>query len=225
MYEYLKALFGTGEDGQPEALTFEQLVAKIEAADDLKLANLADGGYVSKAKFDAKDDELKGIRDQLTAANTTIQSYKQKDMDIEKVRKSAEDWEAKYQQETAALQEKVAQGETKVAALQYLGQFHFRDDLAREAVIQKFLAKGLTREGDTFLGADDFMKALKEQYPASFEEAPAPAAPASDPAPAPAPAPHFAPNQPPEPPQKRRTLSEMMKYKNEHPDAKITFGG
>lgn len=29
MYEYLKKLFGTAEDGKPVALTFEQLVDKI----------------------------------------------------------------------------------------------------------------------------------------------------------------------------------------------------
>ena len=105
MYEYLKALFGTLEDGKPEALTFEQLVAKIEAADGLKLANLADGGYVAKAKFDAKELELSGVKDQLSQANTEIKSYQ--DMDIDGIKKAAADWEQKYNDDTKKLQDQL----------------------------------------------------------------------------------------------------------------------
>ena len=50
-YEYLKPLF----EGGP--LSFEQLTEKLDAADGVKLANLKDGGYVGKDKFDA----LEGI--------------------------------------------------------------------------------------------------------------------------------------------------------------------
>ena len=71
MYEFLKKLFGVTEDGQPVALTYEQLAEALTANKELKLVNLADGGYVSKEKFDAKETELAGVRDQLTAANQT----------------------------------------------------------------------------------------------------------------------------------------------------------
>ena len=95
MYEFLKKLFGVTEDGQPFALTYEQLAEALTANKELKLVNLADGGYVSKDKFDAKETELAGIRDQLTAANQTIQSYK--DMDVDGIKQSVTDWEQKYQ--------------------------------------------------------------------------------------------------------------------------------
>ena len=58
MYEYLKKLFAEGE-----ALTWEQLEAKIAAEKNLKLANIADGGYVAKEKLDAKITELSGVKD------------------------------------------------------------------------------------------------------------------------------------------------------------------
>ena len=78
MYEFLKALFGTNEDGTPVALTFEQLSERLAANKDVKIANLAEGGYVSKDKYEAKETELTGVKEQLTAANQTIQSYTDK---------------------------------------------------------------------------------------------------------------------------------------------------
>ena len=42
MYEFLKKLFGT-VDGQPEALTYEQLEEKIKGDKNLKIVNLTDG--------------------------------------------------------------------------------------------------------------------------------------------------------------------------------------
>ena len=86
MYEFLKKLFGT-VDGQPEALTYEQLEEKIKGDKNLKIVNLTDGGYVAEDKFRAKETELTGVKQQLTDANTTIQSLKDKGADVDKVTK------------------------------------------------------------------------------------------------------------------------------------------
>ncbi len=62
--KYLKALFGE------EALTYDQFVEKLaEAGDGIKLANLAEGGYVSRAKY---DDDVADAKGKLDAANGTI---------------------------------------------------------------------------------------------------------------------------------------------------------
>ena len=86
------------------------------------------------------------------------------------------------------------------------------------------MAKKLPRGDDgAFLGGEEYMKEMQDKYPDSFKK-PEPAsapAPEEEPVPAPEP-PMFAPNQPPAPDKPRRTLSELMKYKNEHPDAKIS---
>lgn len=223
MYEYLKKLFGTTDDGQPEALTFDQLTAKIEAESGIKLANLADGGYVSKDKLDAKITELEGVQQQLTDANATIQSYK--DMDIDGIKKAASDWEEKYNTDTAALQKKLADQEYEFAARSYLSTFPYANDLVKDAVFAQFMAKEFKREGDKFLGADDFMAEIQKANPTGFVTAdPAPKDPPADPPADPAkPKPSFAPADPPADPKKRKTLSELMKMKNEHPEAKISF--
>ena len=110
MYEYLKKLFKE-VDGQPEAITAEELIKRIQADKNLNIVNLKEGGYVSKDKFDAKETELTGIKTQLADANKEIQSYK--DMDIEGIKKSAQEWENKYKTDTAALNDKLTAQERK----------------------------------------------------------------------------------------------------------------
>ncbi len=221
MYEFLKALFGTNEDGTPKALTADQLEAAIAAKKDLKVVNLADGGFIAKEKFDAKDTELKGVQQQLSDANAQIQSYK--DMDIDGIKQSVKDWETKYNTDTAALQQRLADQENEFAVRTYLGGFDFANDLVRDQIFTKFMEKKFARENDKFLGADDFMKEMKEKYPTAFvAEDPAPA-PEEEPNPQQPKPPFFAPQKPPANQQKKRSLSEMMKYANEHPGAKIEF--
>lgn len=241
MYEYLKKLFAEG------ALTFEQFCEKLGADKSIKLVNLADGGYVSKEKFTAKETELSGVKKQLDDANAAIKSYK--DMDIDGIKKSAADWEQRYKDETASLQKKLDDQAREFAAKTYLGGFQYNDDLVREAIYAKFMAKNFTLSQDgKFEGADAFMEELKKAYPSSFGT-PAGGTPAGDPpaggAPKDAPSggtpaggtqgnpaagsptkarPWFAPQRAPSfAGEKKRTLSEMMAYKNAHPDAKIEF--
>ena len=238
MYDFLKKLFAEG------ALTFDQFVEALNGDKTIKLVNLSDGGYVAKDKFDAKVTELNGVKEQLTAANTTIQSYK--DMDIEGIKQSAADWEKKHKEDTEALTKKLEEQATEFAARTYLGGFQYSDDLVREAVYSKFMAKGFKRTDDgKFEGADAFMEELKKAYPTSFGTPPAqdpagdppaggsggngslgkpPKNPANNPNNGGNNRPWFAPaKQPSFAGEKKRTLSEMMAYKNAHPEAKVEF--
>lgn len=218
-YEYLKKLFKTGEDGAVVPMSFEELVAAIEADDKLKLVNLADGGFVSKDKLDTKITELGETKKLLEDANATIQSYK--DMDIDGIKKSASDWEEKYNTDTKALQDKLDARATEFAAEKYMGQYQFTSPLAAKAAMAEFMAQGFKRSDDgIFLGADDFMHKMKESNPGAFVVE----VPPADPEP-PAPTkPTFTPPNPANPPKNnkgRMSLTEMMKYKAEHPDTNV----
>lgn len=237
MYEYLKSLFEGG------AITFDQFVAALESHKEVKLANLADGGYVAKDKFDAKVIELSGVKEQLTAANTTIQSYK--DMDIDGIKQSAAEWQQKYETDTKSLQEKLDAQATEFAARTYLSGFQYADELVKDAIYDKFMAKKFKRSEDgKFEGADAWMEEMKKSFPSSFAASkpaadpagtppvgsgtPAPNSPSGTPAGAPPagkPRPWFAPPAGPSGSSggKKMSLSEMMAFKNNHPDAKIDF--
>lgn len=235
-YEYLKSLFDGG------AITFEQLVAALGTHKEIKLVNLADGGYVAKEKHDNKvkelTTELEGVKGQLTEANTTIQSYK--DMDIDGIKKSAAEWQQKYETDTKSLQEKLDAQATEFAARTYLGGFQYADDLVKDAIYDKFMAKKFKRSEDgKFEGADSWMDEMKKTYPGAFAASdpagtppaggdPAQNSPSGTPAGAPPagkPRPWFAPPAGPSGSSggKKMSLSEMMAFKNNHPDAKIDF--
>lgn len=240
-YEYLKSLFDGG------AITFEQLVAALGTHKEIKLVNLADGGYVAKEKHDNKvkelTTELEGVKGQLTEANTTIQSYK--DMDIDGIKKSATEWQQKYETDTKSLKEKLDAQATEFAARTYLSGYQYTDDLVKDAIYDKFMAKGFKRSEDgKFEGADSWMEEMKKSFPSSFaaskpaadpagtppagDGTPAPNSPSGTPAGAPPagkPRPWFAPPAGPSGSSggKKMSLSEMMTFKNNHPDAKIDF--
>lgn len=159
-YEFLKKLFGANEDGTPKALTYAELEAAIDADKKIKLADLSAGGYVSKEKLDAKVTELDGVKQQLADAHSEIQSYK--DMDIDGIKKKAEEWEAKYTADTQALNDKLAAQERQHQEERYFDQYQFTSTPARRGVLDEFQKKGFALEDGKFLGADEFMKGLME---------------------------------------------------------------
>lgn len=161
-YEFLKKLFGTPKDGeQPKAMTYAELEAAIDADKKIQVVDLKAGGYVAKDKLDAKITELDGVKQQLTDANAEIQSYK--DMDIDGIKKKAEEWEQKYNTDTQALSDKLASQERSHQVDRYLDTVGLKPGaMYRNFVREAFEAKNLTLENGKFIGADEVIAGLKE---------------------------------------------------------------
>lgn len=224
MYEYLKILFGKNDDGTPASLTFEQLVEKLEAEKSIKIVNLEDGGYVSKDKLDAKITELSGLRQQLDAANATIKSYT--DMDIDGIKKSVTDWEKKYNDDTAALNQKIADNERAYQEELFLRGYKFSSKAAAEGIRAEFVKRKFPYEDGSFIGGKEFMEKLMgdEDYKAAFVSEEPKSEPAPAPTPAQAPKPQFSDPSPRQTqPKIKLSLAELMKRKNENPNAEIKF--
>nr|DAZ71001.1 MAG TPA: minor structural protein [Caudoviricetes sp.] len=169
-YDFLKKLYGVPKEGEkPKAMTYEELEAAIDADGSIKLADLSGGGYVSKEKYNAKVTELTGVKQQLTDANTEIQSYK--DMDIEGIQKSAKEWEDKYNADTKALEDKLTAQEYSHAADMFMSKYQFTSKPAREGVMAEFNKKGFKLEDGKFLGAEEYMNSLmeSEDYKGAFK--------------------------------------------------------
>ena len=145
-YEYLKPFF----EGGP--LSFEQLTEKLDAADGVKLANLKDGGYVGKDKFDALEARANGLQAQLSEANGKLEGYDP-------------EWKAKAQQ----MQQEANQ---KVEAVRF--------DYALKAALTAAKAKNINRDAlkltdAGLVGLEEQLKALKESDGYLFEgDKPAP---------------------------------------------------
>ena len=134
----------------------------------MNIVNLKDGGYVSKDKFDAKETELTGIKTQLADANKEIQSYK--DMDIEGIKKSAQEWETKYKTDTAALNDKLTAQERKHQTDMFLSGYKFTSKAAQAGIRMEFDKKEFKLEDGVFQGASEYMKSLmeSEDYKGAF---------------------------------------------------------
>lgn len=114
------------------------------------------------------NEAISNYQNQLKTANDTIQSYK--DMDIDSIKKSAEDWKTKFEEMEAnhkAEKEKSIRDERTNA---FFNEVKFASESAKAGVIAKFNEKDFKydEETKTFLGANDWLKDLKEKDSGAF---------------------------------------------------------
>lgn len=159
MLEFMEKLFGTNEDGTPKALTYEEL-EKAATSAKIKVADLSSGAYVSKEKYDARETELAGVRKQLDDANAEIKGYV--DMDIDGIKKKVTEWEAKYNEDTKALNAQMAEQERQHQLERFFDRYEFTSVPARKGIMDEFKAKEFKLEDGKFVGAEEFMKGLME---------------------------------------------------------------
>lgn len=157
---------------------YTQVAEKLKGS-KIKLADLSGGAYVGKEKFDTTVAELKAqltaANEAVTAANAEIESYK--GMDIEGVKKAAADWEQKAAQFKADAEKAQKEAADKIAAMEYdnalnsyISPLKFSSEYAKRGFIEDFKAKGFKLEDGKFLGADDYVKSVREKDPGTFAQ-------------------------------------------------------
>lgn len=109
------------------------------------------------------EEEYKALAEQLKTANDTIQSYK--DMDIDGIKKSVEDYKAKFEQSEKA--RKDFEHRTKINA--YVKNLGLKDDIYEKHVADIITEKELKFDGDKLIGGDDVVSVFKEKYPNAFK--------------------------------------------------------
>lgn len=113
-------------------------------------------------------EERDNLKTQIDDANKEIQSYK--DMDIDSIKKSAEDWKTKYEEMEAnqkAEKEKSVRDERTNA---FFNDIKFASESAKAGVIAQFNAKDFKYDEETnkFLGASEWLNDLKEKDSGAF---------------------------------------------------------
>ena len=221
----IKDIFDKAEDG---VLTLDQFEAIMKES-GAKFADLSDGKYVSKSKYDAdlkakdgelaaKDTEITGRDDQIKNLTETIST---RDTDLANLQKQLEDagqdatklaelntqitgMQAKYDADVQAYQNQLKQQAYEFAVKEYAQTKNFSSQAARRDFVQSMIARGLQMDGDKILGREDFAEAYFAENADALvqEKAPEPE-PAPEPVPEPAPkvvVPEFiAPTPGPEP--------------------------
>ena len=113
-------------------------------------------------------EERDNLKTQINDANKEIQSYKE--MDIDSIKKSAEDWKTKYEEMEAnqkAEKEKSIRNERTNA---FFNDIKFASESAKAGVIAQFNAKDFKYDEETnkFLGASEWLNDLKEKDSGAF---------------------------------------------------------
>lgn len=86
---------------------YTQLSEALKDKKEVKLGNLAGGEYVGKGKFDAQATEITGLKTQLKDANKQIEDFK--GMDIEGIKKAADDWKVKAEKAESDAQKQISE--------------------------------------------------------------------------------------------------------------------
>ena len=134
----------------------------------LKLVNLSEGNYISKEKFDSKETELKNLNEQLTNANNEIKSYK--DMDIESIKKSATDWETKYNDLVKSQEEAKNQEIRAQRVNDFFKDIKFSSESAKTGVIAKFNEQDFKydEKSSKYQGANEWLEEIKKSDAGAF---------------------------------------------------------
>ena len=146
--EFLKELFGD------KALTFDQFAAKVNER-KMKLANISDGAYVGREKFDTLTADRNGLKQRLDDANAKLEGY---------------DPECKSKADQA---QKKADAEIAKVKRSYLlrdqtSGIKFSSESARKAFLSELEGKDLPLQDGKLLGFDDFVKQYRESDPGAF---------------------------------------------------------
>lgn len=126
------------------------------------------GKDINKANEKVKtlEAEVNNTKELLTNANKEIDSYKS--MDIEAIKKSAEDYKTKFETAEKDYQAKISEMEYNNKLDKYVGTLNLKNDIYKKEVISRIKEKELKFDGDTLLGAEELVKSFKEQYADAF---------------------------------------------------------
>ena len=145
--DFLKGIF----NGQ--ALTFEQFAEKVAAAQNIKLANLADGGYVGKDKYVSLETRFNAASQQLADANQKLAGYDP-------------EWKTKADQAQQAADERVQQIEFDYALGAALTAAKARNATAVKALLNM---DGLKLSDGKIVGLSEQLETLREENDYLFE--------------------------------------------------------
>ena len=171
----LKDLFDKAENG---TLTYEQFMAAAQNG-KAKFVDLSEGGYVDKQKYTddlaARDTRITTLDDTIKARDTDLaalqEQLKTAGTDAEKLTNLGNQFselQKKYDKDTKAYEKQLKDQAYKFAVTDFANKQKFSSQAARRYFVSSMLAKGLTMEGDSIIGATDFMAAYSKENADAF---------------------------------------------------------
>jgi len=168
------------------SLTFEQFEA-IAKESGAKFADLSDGKYVSKSKYDAdlkaKDTQIENFNSQIENLNQTVTT---RDEDLKNLQKQLEEagqdadklanlntqfnaLQEQYNNDVKSYQDKMQKQQYEFAVKEFASTKQFSSNAAKRDFINSMIAKNLQMEDGKILGREDFFEKYAEEDPNAFK--------------------------------------------------------
>ena len=208
-----------------KSLTYEEFDA-LAKADKAKFTDLSEGRYVDKQKYDdditRKDTEISTLNDTIATRDADLAGLQEQlanagtdEAKLNDVTTQLNDLKVKYDADTQALQTKLSAQAYEFAVRDFASGQKFSSSAARRDFEREMIAKNLPMENGNIMGATDWMKEYAKANKDAFlveqtKQEQKPAFTAST-----------AGNG--NGTGSKMSLSDMMKLKNENPNAVISF--
>ena len=211
---------------------YAQIKARIEAvnaaepnkAKHVKLVDLSEGGYISADKYNDKtgtlSQQVADLQGQLAQRDTDMTDLQTKltaaQADASKLsdaQQALAGLQTKYESEKQEWATKIERQAYEYDIRERAGTLKFSSQSAKRDFINQAMDKNFKRDGDALLGYDDFVSKYRESDPGAFvAEETKPDSPTI-----------VLPGGSPKPDNKKMSLSELMKAKNENPTMTIKY--
>lgn len=126
-----------------------------------------------KQQLSTKDTEISGLKEQLTQRDADIETLKTASADNEALKTQLGDLQSKYNTDTQALNQKLkdqqTEFETSRATESFFSGVEFSSQLAKDAAIAQFKAKGFKLADGVFQGGKEWLEDLKKNSPDAFK--------------------------------------------------------
>ena len=171
----VKELFDLAENG---TLTYEQFM-ELAKKGNVKLVDLNEGGYVSKNKYeselDAKAKEIATLSGTISTRDTDLETLRKQlseaGVDANKLNDltaQLQSLQTKYDTDSKAYKKQLSQQAYEFAVKEFAATKNFSSQAAKRDFIQSMIAKQLKMEGDSILGAEDFVKVYTDANQDAF---------------------------------------------------------
>lgn len=221
----LKEALGEELFAQVDARLTEINANEPDKTKHVRFADLSEGGYVSRSKYDDKvngltqqvtdlqgqitqrDADLAGLNEQLTAAQADAGKLAEAQTQLSTL-------QSKYDKDSKAWETKNAKQAYEYAIRERANELKFTSAAAKKDFIREAIAQEFKRDGETLLGYTDFVAKYQESDPGAFVQETPPADP---------PAPTIVLPGKSNPNPHKMSLADAMKAKNENPNMEINF--
>lgn len=120
-----------------------------------------------KEQLEQAQMDVTTLKKQIDAANKQIESFKS--LDIEGIKKSADEYKVKYEQETAELRKQLDEKDFLSAAEVELSDVMFSSKGAKKTFYDDLKKSEVKLENGSLKGFSEFLEAYKKQDPESFK--------------------------------------------------------